>query len=71
MNSAQESRFWDRSSRKYARSKISDEAGYERTLERPRDLLGPDDKLLELGCGAAPTAPGWRRDRPLLLHHCP
>jgi len=56
MSTASDAGFWDRSSRKYARSPISDQAGYERTLERTRALLKPDDKVLELGCGTGTTA---------------
>jgi SAM-dependent methyltransferase len=49
MSLTSDARFWDRSSRKYAASVISDQAGYERTLERTRDLLKPDDMLLAGG----------------------
>jgi ubiquinone/menaquinone biosynthesis C-methylase UbiE len=56
MSTASDVRFWDRTSRKYARAAISDQAGYERTLERTRGLLRPDDEVLELGCGTGTTA---------------
>ncbi|CAN7234651.1 class I SAM-dependent methyltransferase [Bosea sp. LjRoot237] len=56
MSTANDARFWDRSSRNYAKSPISDQAGYERTLERTRALLKPDDRILELGCGTGTTA---------------
>jgi ubiquinone/menaquinone biosynthesis C-methylase UbiE len=56
MTTASDARFWDRSSRRYAKSAISDQAGYERTLERTHALLKPDDKVLELGCGTGTTA---------------
>ncbi len=56
MSTASDARFWDRSSRRYARSRISDQAGYERTLERVRALLKPSDTVLELGCGTGTTA---------------
>lgn len=56
MSSAGDARFWDRTSSRYARSTISDAAGYERTLERTRELLKPQDKVLELGCGTGSTA---------------
>jgi len=48
--------FWDRLARKYARMKISDPDGYERTLARTRGLLDPGDRVLELGCGTGSTA---------------
>ncbi|GGC48178.1 class I SAM-dependent methyltransferase [Chelatococcus reniformis] len=56
MSTAHDARFWDRTSRSYARSKITDAAGYERTLGRTRELLKPDDRVLELGCGTGTTA---------------
>ncbi len=56
MSIASDARFWDRSSRKYARSAIADQAGYERTLDRTRALLGSGDRVLELGCGTGTTA---------------
>jgi ubiquinone/menaquinone biosynthesis C-methylase UbiE len=56
MSIASDARFWDRSSRKYATGAIADRAGYERTLDRTRALLGSGDSVLELGCGTGTTA---------------
>jgi ubiquinone/menaquinone biosynthesis C-methylase UbiE len=56
MSTSSDARFWDRTSRKYARSPIKDQAGYERTLVRIRENLRPDDNVLELGCGTGTTA---------------
>lgn len=56
MSIASDARFWDRTSRKYAKAAISDQAGYERTLDRTRALLAPDMRVLELGCGTGTTA---------------
>lgn len=56
MSTASDARFGDRSSGRYAKAKISDQAGYERTLDRVRALLKPDDGVLELGCGTGTTA---------------
>ncbi len=56
MSTASDARFWDRTSRRYAKGAISDPAGYERTLDRSRSLLLPDDAVLELGCGTGTTA---------------
>jgi len=56
MTAAKDARFWDRASRRYARAKIADQGGYERTLGRARALLGPNDRVLELGCGTGTTA---------------
>lgn len=49
-------RFWDRAARKYAAGPISDMAGYDRTLERTRDLLKDTDVVFEFGCGTGTTA---------------
>lgn len=56
MSTATDARFWDRASRKYAIGAIADQAGYERTLDRTRSLLGSADSVLELGCGTGTTA---------------
>ncbi|MEM8539734.1 MAG: class I SAM-dependent methyltransferase [Pseudomonadota bacterium] len=49
-------KFWNGAARKYAKSKISDVAGYRRSLARTRDYLSADDHVLELGCGTGSTA---------------
>ncbi|MDE5453925.1 methyltransferase domain-containing protein [Bradyrhizobium sp. CSA112] len=56
MSITSDARFWDRSSRRYAKSRIADPNGYERTLERTRAYLQPGDSVLELGCGTGTTA---------------
>jgi ubiquinone/menaquinone biosynthesis C-methylase UbiE len=56
MSPSSDARFWDRASRKYARSPIEDPAGYERTLERTRAYLRADHTVVELGCGTGTTA---------------
>ena len=56
MSIASDVRFWDRASRKYAKSAISDQVGYERSLDRTRALLKSGDRVLELGCGTGTTA---------------
>lgn len=56
MSLASDAAFWDRASRRYARSAIADPAGFERTLERIRALLEPDASVLELGCGTGTAA---------------
>ncbi|MEL6436263.1 MAG: class I SAM-dependent methyltransferase [Pseudomonadota bacterium] len=60
-NADKSRRFWDRMARKYAKGKIADQAGYERSLERTRDFLATDQDVLEIGCGTGTTA----------LHHAP
>lgn len=48
--------FWDKVSAKYAKAPISDEAAYQLTLNKTRGYLGPDDRVLEVGCGTGSTA---------------
>jgi ubiquinone/menaquinone biosynthesis C-methylase UbiE len=48
--------FWDRIARKYAADKISDVAGYEKTLERTISHLRRSDEVFEFGCGTGTTA---------------
>lgn len=49
-------RFWDKVARKYAASPIKDQDAYEKTLARTVEHLGPNDTVLELGCGTGSTA---------------
>ncbi len=56
MSTTRDARFWDRMARRYAKAKISDQGGYDRTLERVRALLDPNARVLELGCGTGSTA---------------
>lgn len=48
--------FWDKQAASYAKRAIGDEAAYEATLARVRAHLGPEDRVLELGCGTGSTA---------------
>jgi ubiquinone/menaquinone biosynthesis C-methylase UbiE len=48
--------FWDRIAHKYARDKISDPGGYEKTLERTVSHLRSSDAVFEFGCGTGTTA---------------
>ncbi len=56
MTAADDARFWDKTAKRYAASKIADLGGYERTLERTRSFLQPSHRVLELGCGTGSTA---------------
>ncbi len=56
MSIASDARFWDKTSRKYARNAVADPAGYERTLDCTRECLTPQSSVLELGCGTGSTA---------------
>ncbi|WP_269583204.1 class I SAM-dependent methyltransferase [Roseibium sp. Sym1] len=49
-------RFWDKAARKYAASPIRNEEAYKKTLARTIEHLGPNDAVLELGCGTGSTA---------------
>ena len=49
-------RFWNAIARKYAARPLDDPASYEAKLARLRDLLGPDDTVLEVACGTGSTA---------------
>lgn len=48
--------FWDKKAKGYAKSAIADMEAYERTLDRVRAHLQPQDEVLELGCGTGSTA---------------
>jgi len=49
-------RFWNKQARKYAKSKVSDMAGYEQSVTRTQELLTPESQVLEIGCGTGTTA---------------
>jgi len=48
--------FWNRIADKYAKDKITDLDAYAETLGRMRDILQPDHRVLEIGCGTGSTA---------------
>lgn len=48
--------FWTKTAPKYAADPIADPAGYERTLARVAELLKPEHRVLEFGCGTGSTA---------------
>ncbi|MEO0865827.1 MAG: class I SAM-dependent methyltransferase, partial [Pseudomonadota bacterium] len=43
--------FWDKLAPKYYKQPISDMQAYEETLARTVSYLGPETRMLELGCG--------------------
>ncbi|MBK8666098.1 MAG: class I SAM-dependent methyltransferase [Burkholderiales bacterium] len=55
-DSARKMRFWNWIARRYAANAIADQAGYETTLQRVRELLNTEHEVLELGCGTGSTA---------------
>ena len=48
--------FWDKIADKYSKQPARDMDAYEQTLDRTRTYLGPQDRVLELGCGTGTTA---------------
>jgi SAM-dependent methyltransferase len=48
--------FWDRVAARYAKAPMREPEAYEATLARVRAHLGPEDRVLELGCGTGTTA---------------
>lgn len=57
--------FWDRMTDKYISSPMEDVPSYERTMEKVAGYLGPEQQVLEIGCGSGRTA---RRLAPLVAH---
>ena len=53
---SKETRFWDRTAPRYAKSPVRDQAAYEHTLDRVAHYLSPEHQVLELGCGTGTTA---------------
>ncbi len=49
-------RFWNKTARKYAASAIGDPVGFERTLERVRELVPAGSAIFEFGCGTGTAA---------------
>lgn len=49
-------RFWNPRARKYAATPVADEAAYEKKLEKTREYLTPQSRVLEFGCGTGTTA---------------
>ena len=48
--------FWDRLAERYAAQPVKDQDSYEKTLNRVRAHLTPQDNVLEIGCGTGSTA---------------
>ncbi len=48
--------FWDKIAPKYAKKPVADPAAYEAKLDRVRNLLRAEDRVLEIGCGTGSTA---------------
>lgn len=48
--------FWDKIAPRYAKDPIKNMAAYEATLDRVRETLRPEHRVVELGCGTGTTA---------------
>jgi SAM-dependent methyltransferase len=48
--------FWNRVAQRYAAMSMRNPVAYEATLDRVRAHLGPQDRVLEIGCGTGTTA---------------
>lgn len=48
-------KFWDGMAQRYAARAIPDMASYDATMERVAAYLGPEDRVLEIGCGPGTT----------------
>lgn len=48
--------FWNRKAEKYAKSRIPNQAVYEKKLSITRECLESDSLVLEIGCGTGTTA---------------
>ncbi len=51
-----ESKFWTRLSKRYAKSKISNPELYEKKIQKTIDVLPDDATIFEVGCGTGTTA---------------
>jgi ubiquinone/menaquinone biosynthesis C-methylase UbiE len=56
MTQTKDAAFWTRHAARYARAKIGDEAGYDRSLMQTRKRIEGAAQVLELGCGTGMTA---------------
>ncbi|WP_027328713.1 class I SAM-dependent methyltransferase [Marinimicrobium agarilyticum] len=48
--------FWDKGAHRYAKSRIRDEASYQKKLAITQEYFQPDWSVLEFGCGTGSTA---------------
>lgn len=53
---AHESEFWNKRANRYSQRPVSDEATYQKKLEKTREYFHADMDLVELGCGTGSTA---------------
>ena len=48
--------FWDKSAQRYAKSRVRDEASYQKKLANTQGYFQPNWSVLEFGCGTGSTA---------------
>ncbi len=48
--------FWDKSAQRYAKSRVRDEASYQKKLAITQGYFQPNWSVLEFGCGTGSTA---------------
>lgn len=48
--------FWDKKAESYAKSKVGDEATYQRKIAETQEFLTPAMRVAEFGCGTGSTA---------------
>lgn len=51
-----DARFWNKAAAKYSTDPISDMPAYVETRDRIREILRPEHRVIELGCGTGSTA---------------
>ncbi len=51
-----DSKFWNQAAAAYAAKPVADPEAFERKIEVTRALLGPQDAVLEIGCGTGSLA---------------
>ena len=56
MSMNREKAFWNKIADKYSRRAVSDEAAYQKKLDKTREYFQPDMEVLEIGCGTGSTA---------------
>jgi ubiquinone/menaquinone biosynthesis C-methylase UbiE len=56
MSVNREKAFWNKTADRYSRRPFSDEAAYQKKLDKTREYFQPDMEVLEIGCGTGSTA---------------
>ena len=56
MSVNREKAFWNKTADRYSRRPVSDEAAYQKKLDKTREYFQRDMEVLEIGCGTGSTA---------------